>query len=93
MSRIHPDSNRTCWIVAVIIGLLVITVFSAYAQSSWTDGQDALYVIGQPDLTSTGAGTTINTFFGPFGLAVDSSGRLWVADLEMHAWYGLTTRI
>ncbi|MBN1318304.1 MAG: NHL repeat-containing protein [Anaerolineales bacterium] len=124
-----------------IITLLALTVLTAYAQGSWTNGQNALYVIGQPNFTSngsnasateigypmgvaidvahgklylsdsfnrvlrfaypitgnqptaeivfgqpnfsgTGSGTTVNTFNWPRGLAVDSSGRLWVADMQ-----------
>ncbi len=41
---------------------------------------DAELVFGQPDFTSGASGTTKFTFSNPNGLAVDNTGRLWVAD-------------
>ncbi|NJM36632.1 MAG: hypothetical protein HC845_01460 [Akkermansiaceae bacterium] len=45
-------------------------------------GAAAEWVVGQPNFTSNGMGTTANTFgqFGPGGIYLDTSGRLWVAD-------------
>lgn len=40
----------------------------------------ASLVIGQPDLLSNGSGTTDHNFNGPFGIALDSDGNLYVAD-------------
>ncbi|HEY3417916.1 MAG TPA: NHL repeat-containing protein, partial [Armatimonadota bacterium] len=48
------------------------------------NGADADGVLGQPDFTSTIKDTTQNRFYGPRGIAVDGSGRLWVADGSNH---------
>jgi hypothetical protein len=37
-------------------------------------------VFGQPDFNSNGTGATQNTFNAPRGIAVDTSGRLWVSE-------------
>ena len=37
-------------------------------------------VLGQPDFTSYASTTTASTMHNPTGVAVDSAGRLWVAD-------------
>ncbi len=37
-------------------------------------------VFGQPGFNSNGTGTTQNTFKTPRGIAVDSTGRLWVSE-------------
>lgn len=46
------------------------------------NGAAAEAVLGQPNLNSgvDGAPTAANTMHGPFGVFVDASGRLWVAD-------------
>lgn len=49
-----------------------------------TNGADAELVIGQPDFTSNGSASppTAASLDSPTGLALDSSGRLWVADTD-----------
>jgi sugar lactone lactonase YvrE len=47
-------------------------------------GSAAEAAIGQPDFTSSGHATTQKELYAPFGLACDSSGRLWVADSRNH---------
>jgi sugar lactone lactonase YvrE len=48
--------------------------------ASKANGADADGVLGQPDFTSSTANTTQNGMHCSSGLAVDGSGRLWVAD-------------
>ena len=40
----------------------------------------ATLVLGQPDFTSNGSDTTASTLWCPFGVSVNSSGNVWVAD-------------
>ncbi len=44
------------------------------------NGAKADGVLGQPNFTSKGTATTRNGMYYPYGLVVDSSGRLWVGD-------------
>jgi sugar lactone lactonase YvrE len=44
-------------------------------------GEAASLVIGQSNFTSSGMAATATGLDGPYGLAFDSSGNLWVADL------------
>lgn len=44
------------------------------------NGADADGVLGQPDFTTSAANTTQSGMAHPVGVAVDASGRLWVAD-------------
>ena len=50
--------------------------------ASKANGADADGVLGQPDFTTSDYATTQNGMHYPGGVAVDSSGRLWVADLD-----------
>src|SRR5574340_1364374 len=50
--------------------------------SALQNGAAAEAVLGEPDFTSVAANLTQNGFDSPFGLTVDASGRLWVADSE-----------
>jgi len=55
--------------------------------STATNGQNANGVLGQLDFSSIAdAGTAgpHSGFDGPYGIAVDSSGNLWVSDFELH---------
>ena len=48
--------------------------------SGFTIGMDATIVIGQTSFTTATGGSTSSTLNGPFGIAFDKSGNLWVCD-------------
>lgn len=48
--------------------------------ATFQNGQSASIVIGQPNFTTGTGSTTQNGLSGPYGIAFDSSGNLWVAD-------------
>lgn len=52
------------------------------AAATKPNGAPADGVLGQADFTSNSFGTTASMTDSPFGLSVDSDGRLWVADLN-----------
>ncbi len=47
-----------------------------------TSGTTADVVLGQADFVSSNCGTTASTMCAPYGVAVDSSGNLYVADYD-----------
>lgn len=53
------------------------------------NGASAEAVIGQPDFIEITPGTSINTLNQPRSIAMDSTGRLWIADSGNHrvVWY------
>ncbi len=54
-----------------------------YANSTaLANGAAAEAVFGQDDLTATAPGTAANRLTTPYGIHVDSQGRLWIADME-----------
>ena len=66
-------------ILAALLLFLVVSVTAA--QVSWTDGRRATFVIGQPDFTSKGSGTSEVTLWSPRDVAVDSAHqKLYVVD-------------
>ena len=44
------------------------------------NGANAAVVLGQPNFTTSAAGTTQSKMNWPYGMLMDSAGRLWVAD-------------
>ena len=48
--------------------------------ASLPNGSPATGVLGQPGFTSSTSATSQNGMHCPFGVTIDSSGRLWVAD-------------
>lgn len=48
------------------------------------NGANAESVFGQANLSDTASGATATTLNSPYGLHLDGSGRLWVADLGNH---------
>ncbi|TSA30134.1 MAG: T9SS C-terminal target domain-containing protein [Ignavibacteriales bacterium] len=47
-----------------------------------TNGAAAEAVLGQPDFVTNTSGTSSTKMARPYGITVDASGRLWVADLS-----------
>jgi sugar lactone lactonase YvrE len=47
-----------------------------------TNGAAAEAVLGQPDFITNSTGTSSTKMARPYGITVDASGRLWVADLS-----------
>ena len=63
----------------VLIALLGL--FASPGQAQWTNGQNALMVIGQPDFTNSASGTSATTLSNPKDVAVDAThGKLYVVD-------------
>jgi uncharacterized repeat protein (TIGR01451 family) len=58
------------------------------AAAGKANGADADGVLGQADFThnsaNRGGGVAANTLYNPIGVAVDSAGRVWVADQSNH---------
>jgi DNA-binding beta-propeller fold protein YncE len=54
------------------------------AGAALVSGAAAEGVLGQPDFTSNAPATTASGMRNPEGVAVDSAGRLWVADQSNH---------
>ena len=61
--------------IALLIGLMS-TAFAVYTSSDTT----ADWVCGQPDFITSASGTSATSLRNPAGIAVDSSGGLYVAD-------------
>ncbi|MCU0411025.1 MAG: T9SS type A sorting domain-containing protein [Bacteroidetes bacterium] len=70
--------NGTLW-VCDYFHSRVLRFDNAHLISS--DGPSANGVLGQPNFTSAGLGTSQSEFWGPWGCAVSSGGTLWVSDI------------
>ncbi len=75
-SDVAVDRDGRLWVVDA--GNHRVLRFDAAA--SKPDGAPADGVLGQPDFTSGTEATTAQSLSRPGGIAVDDSGRLWVAD-------------
>src|SRR5258708_38540132 len=75
------DANGRLWVVDAV-NSRVLRFDNA---ASKANGANADGVLGQPDFTSSTAQTTQNGMAYPQGVAVDSSGRLWIADSSNRA--------
>lgn len=65
--------------------LAVIVLLAAPVMAQWTDGQDATYVVGQADFTSSGAATTQNGLDSSNDVGVDTvNNKLYIADTINH---------
>jgi predicted esterase/sugar lactone lactonase YvrE len=78
--RAHVDASGRLW-VSDYANNRVLRFDNA---SSKPTGSAADGVLGQPDFTTNGVGTTAGTMNGPVGVFVDAAGRLWVTDRLNH---------
>ncbi len=63
--------------------ITLLGLFVSTGQAQWTNGQNALMVIGQSDFISGGAGLSATTLNTPKDVAVDlAHGKLYVLDAE-----------
>jgi sugar lactone lactonase YvrE len=67
--------------VAVIFLLLGLMISTARPVLAFSNGQSAALVIGQTNFTNSTAATTASGFYDPHGIALDSSGNLWVVEI------------
>lgn len=71
-------------------GRLFVVDYGNHRVLSWADatdltnGQAADLVLGQPDFNTTFGGSSLNKMEGPESIAVDSAGRVYVADSGNH---------
>jgi sugar lactone lactonase YvrE len=73
---VSTDTTGNLWVVD-LSNHRVLRFDNAASKS---DGANADGVLGQPNFTSTGSGTSDTQMLGPFGVTLDNVGRLWVAD-------------
>jgi DNA-binding beta-propeller fold protein YncE len=60
---------------------LILISSTLPASAQWTNGQNAAFVVGQPDFTAQGGDAAQNTVGQPSGIAVDlAHGKVYVAD-------------
>lgn len=60
---------------------LLLCLISLNLKAQWTNGQNAAFVIGQPDFTTQGANLAINGLDDPEGVAIDKvNNKLYVVD-------------
>ncbi|MGA7912603.1 MAG: NHL repeat-containing protein, partial [Candidatus Dormiibacterota bacterium] len=78
MEVLHHKSMR----ITLVCLLFVFLLGFMPHDFAFSNGQAASLVIGESDFTSSGAATTSTGLNAPQGLAFDSSGNLWVADLN-----------
>ena len=74
ISGITFDANGNLWTLDAHVPR--VEMFPAPQSTN----EAATVVIGQPDFTSTGSGTTASTFSHPYDVAFDSSGKLYVPE-------------
>jgi DNA-binding beta-propeller fold protein YncE len=71
------NSNR----VSIPVWICCVVLAAAPAMAQWTNGQDAEYVVGQPDFVTWAAATTQAGMDGCSSAAVDlTNGKLYVCD-------------
>jgi NHL repeat len=57
-----------------------VVYYSSYTQTG-ANGPEAVRVLGQMGFTTSGSSTTASSFHGPGGVAVDTSGNVFVLDI------------
>ncbi len=67
--------------LSLFVLITSVGLLTSPGQAQWTNGQNALLVIGQPDFTSSASGTSATTLLNPKDVAVDAAhGKLYVVD-------------
>ena len=70
--------SKLFWLAAA-----VVSIGLAGSASAWTNGQDALYVIGQADFVSNGGGAGATGLNNPRSVALDTAhNKLYIADRD-----------
>ena len=65
--------------IILLLGLFLSINYSLTAQ--WANGQNAAYVVGQPDFTTFNTGETNKDFYFPYQIAIDyTNHKLYVTD-------------
>jgi sugar lactone lactonase YvrE len=71
--------------VRLSMALFFVLALAAPAMAQWTDGQNAQWVLGQADFTSSATATSQTGMTVPYGVAVDvTNGKLYVSDGNNH---------
>ncbi|MDP2304034.1 MAG: T9SS type A sorting domain-containing protein [Ignavibacteria bacterium] len=67
------------------LSIILAGISTNQLKAQWTDGQNAEYVIGQPDFTTYTSGSATNKLNGARYVAIDlTNNKLYVADLYNH---------
>src|SRR5271165_4690011 len=84
-SRHLFSARKFLKVIAGVAALLLLTMSGLLGiphVMGFSNGQNASLVIGQSNFTSNSSGTTQSSLFQPGGMSVDSSGNIWVADIQ-----------
>jgi sugar lactone lactonase YvrE len=72
-------------IIFPLFVLFALGLFASPGQTQWTNGQNAVMVIGQPDFITKNPGVSATNFTNPIDVAIDlAHGKLYVVDAENH---------
>lgn len=64
-----------------LIVLITVILGIKNSNAQWANGQDATYVLGQADFSSSGYGTSDSTFYFSSDVAIDeANGKMYIAD-------------
>ena len=79
------NTMQTKHSVLLIAFFFLLSQLSGTTAQTWTNGQAALKVIGQPYFSICNTGLSSASLNGPTGIAIDRNNRkLWVAELGNH---------
>ena len=78
----HANTLNVSHIGSLVFAALML-ISPGIVFAAWTNGQNAITVIGQADFTSAVFGLSATRISGPGGVCVDpTTGDLWVADYD-----------
>jgi sugar lactone lactonase YvrE len=72
--------RRVAWFILTLALLLVSGIIAQNHAYAFANGEPASLVLGQSNFTTTNASVGATRLSAPEGIAIDSSGNLWVAD-------------